>query len=214
MVMVPFGFLSLITRRDISASHSTRQTMCMYAPNRLIHTPPAPMPEASIFPTSDIVWGTNSLTWVGRLRMSRSSIFQSRKALCTAPFFPKATILGWAATVRLNGEQRPLPTGRPMVAWRSFPTNFSKRLNGIAGKRRITFNSVMIASSFLVGSSMHRRAPSKTQPRISLRTSHSPSPSSNFLSDLYALGSGTLSEVRGPVTNGRRGLEIVFCHEL
>lgn len=52
--------------------------------------------------------------------------------------------------------------------------------------RSICSNLAMIASSFLVGSSMDLRVPTKTQPWISLRTSHSPSSSSSFFNNTWS----------------------------
>lgn len=152
-----------------------------------IPPPPAPIPDAFMFHTSHISWGTKSLTWAGLLHMSNRSCLKSSSALYTAPRFPSVTIFFFAAAVRLKGGHSLFSAGSPMAACYSFPTNFSKRLKNITSLRMIVFILMMIASRFLVGSLMHHRAPSKTQPRISLCTSHSPSSSSNLLCDTGSL---------------------------
>ena len=173
-VMDPSGFLSLSMLAEILLGHSTRHTMLWYKLDVLIQVPPAPIPDASMLPASEIGCPTSSFTCVGSFLILKSNVFQPRNYAYTLPFRCSVTILGWVEVIRLNGAHRPLPVGRPMAACHSLPTTFSKFLNGITRLRRVYLSLAMSELIFLVGRSMHRLAPSNTQPRISFHMSHSP----------------------------------------
>lgn len=82
------------------------------------------------------------------------------------------------------GPISPLPAGIPMHAWRSLPRSFSNAFRGIVGVRAAWCSSSSNAVTFPSGSWIHRWAPSNTQPRISFRTAHTPSPAKSFLIEM------------------------------
>ena len=184
LVMVPLGFLSDTTLSVMSCGHCSLHTMLWNDPARHIKTPPAPSAEASVYATHDGVCGTNSNTCVGRVAIDRSSVAQSRNDLFITPAVPVYTHFGLVASIRLKGAQRPLPAGSPMAACLRRPTIFSNLWKGMLRLLVMSRSSANMLVSFDGGSSRHLAAPSKSHPRISLRTSHSPSPSSSFLIEM------------------------------
>ena len=177
LMMVPLILLSLTAQLLISEGHFIRHTMLLYMVEVLIHTPPAPILDASMYPTSVISCMTNSFTYVGRFYISIRSRLQSSNAAYARPFLSRDAIFGCMSIVRLKGAHRPRPADNPIATYRILPTNLAKRLYGMEGWRIISLTSKIMASSVAVGSSIQHRVLSKTHSRTSLCMSYNPSPS-------------------------------------
>ena len=87
------------------------------------------------------------------------------------------------------GPRRPRLDGMPMQACHSLPWRRSRSLRGTFFRWHRLCSSDCRHSCFSAGSLMQCLMPSKTQPRISLHVSHSPSPCRSFL---RATGSSSL----------------------
>ena len=183
-VIVPSGFWKEITLAWMSAGHSTRQTIGERYREPDSHTPPAPNLEASQYPTYPGTPTTSSLQLVGRWLKIRMRARKSVSAVRTGSFF--LMVIHWTSSPRRAasiGPIKPFPAGIPIHACRNFPRSFSNSFRRTFRRRAMAWSSDVRLVTLSGGSSIHRFAPSKSQPRISFFVVHRPSPFWSFFSE-------------------------------
>lgn len=107
------------------------------------HTPPAPRPDASQYPTRSGSSGTNSFTWVGRLARSLMSVLMSSKFARTSLLRPSPMSVGFPLRAWFMGEYKPRADGRmfvaclhlPIIRWNLFSFTFFFRISRLISFR-------------------------------------------------------------------------------
>ena len=128
LVILPLGLSFFTTSLVIFYGHCTCQTILGYAPVVLVHTPPTPDKDVSMYLTSYTFTLVSSYKLVGLDFIYVKIRYQSLNTSNNVPYFPNATCFGFATISLLNDVQRPFPDDKPISARQIFLTIFSNIL--------------------------------------------------------------------------------------